>query len=448
MVTYVDHDGLLAHLAKSLGGADGAPIELDGATDTIDTAAEDNGALVFEGDVVRRSVVRRVQVVGVGGEFGSQGIDLLDPGTDVEAQSLRADLVLGAVDGVGDLSVRETEFLGLEDLLALETVERANGLHFTDAVDQVLQLVEEPLVDLGQIVHLLDRVVLVKHGLANGEPSAVGGVLEFEIEVVKLVALESDVSGVDLSNGLLERLFKSSANGHDFSDRLHGTANVALDVLELGKIPSGDFRDNVVERWFEVSSGGLGDGVGQLGQRVAETNLGGRVSQRVTGGLGGEGGRSGKTGVDFNDTVVETVGLQSVLDVALSYDSQMSDDLDGGGSEHVVLLIAESLTGGDDNGVTSVNTQRVKVLHVANSDAVVVGVTDYFVFDFLPALERLLDQNLGRQCQRSGSHVAELFLVVGETRSQTTERVGGSDNDRVSDLFGGIDSFLDGADSN
>ena len=46
--TYVDHDGLLAHLPQSEGGADGTPIELDGTADTVNTASQDKGALVLK----------------------------------------------------------------------------------------------------------------------------------------------------------------------------------------------------------------------------------------------------------------------------------------------------------------------------------------------------------------------------------------------------------------
>jgi hypothetical protein len=293
-------------------------------------------------------------------------------------------------------------------------------------------------------MNLLDRVVLVEHGLTNGEPSAVGGVLKLKVEILKLVTLESDKSGVNLADSLLERLLKGSANSHNLTDRLHGTANVALDVLELGKIPSRNLSNNVVQRRLEVGGSGLGDRIRQLGEGVSETNLGGGVSQGVSGSLGGQSGRSRKTGVDLNDSVVKTIGLESVLNVTLANDTKMSDNLDGSASEHVVLLIAQGLTGGNDNRVTSVDTKRIKVLHVAHGDTVVVGIADHLVFNLLPALERLLDKDLRGEGQGSSGHVSELFLVVGETGAETTQGIGSSDNDGVSDLFGSIESLLDG----
>jgi hypothetical protein len=48
----------------------------------------------------------------------------------------------------------------------------------------------------------------------------------------------------------------------------------------------------------------------------------------------------------------------------------MPDDLDSGTTEHVVLLIGQSLRWGDNNGVSSMCTERVEVLHVATDDGV------------------------------------------------------------------------------
>jgi len=94
---------------------------------------------------------------------------------------------------------------------------------------------------------------------------------------------------------------------------------------------------------------------------------------------------------------VQSIGLQGVLNVALSYHTEMTDNLDGGRSEHVVLLIRKGLRRGHDNRVTGVDTQRIEVLHVTHGDAVVLGVANDFILGFLPALETLLYQDLGRE---------------------------------------------------
>ena len=220
--------------------------------------------MIVELNIVAGSVVGRVQVVGVGRELSGKGVDSLDPRRDTKVLAASADLIFSAVDGVGDLLVGETELLGLEHELLLDAVEGSDLLEFVGAVDDVLDLVEEPLVNLAEIVNLVDRVAFVEHGLANSEPAAVGRVLEHVVDVLKVITLETSELGVNHADSLLERFFESATNGHDFTDRLHGRANVTVDVLELAQIPTGHLGNNVVKRGLEVGSSRASDGVGQL----------------------------------------------------------------------------------------------------------------------------------------------------------------------------------------
>ena len=241
----------------------------------------------------------------MGNILSSEGIDLLNPGLDAEALPARANFIFSAVDSLGNLLVRESELLGLEDDLLLEAEQAADLLKLLCAVDNVLELVQEPLVDLGELVNPVHGVAFVVHSLTDGEPSAICGVCELVVEVLTvLLSLETKELGVDLSAGLLERFFECTTDSHDLTDRLHGTANIALDVLELAQIPSRHLGDDVIEGGFEVGSSGLGDGVGQLRKSVSETNLRGSVGQGITGSLGGQSGRTRQTGVDFDDPVV------------------------------------------------------------------------------------------------------------------------------------------------
>lgn len=111
-------------------------------------------------------------------------------------------------------------------------------------------------------------------------------------------------------------------------------------MLELGQIPSGLLDNDVVKRGLKVGSSGLGDRIGERREGVPETNLGRSVSKRVTSGLGGKSRRSGETGVDLDNAVVQAIRLQGVLDVALSDNAKVTDNLDGSGSncENVSVL--------------------------------------------------------------------------------------------------------------
>ena len=187
------------------------------------------------------------------------------------------------------MQVRETGPLGSPEESLVPLLER-RGLDLLVHLNDVLELEEEPSVDLGQVVQLLDIVAEVQHRVGDGEESPVVVLRQGGVHVLRLpVGVETCKVGVNLSDGLLQRLLESSADGHDLSNGLHGRSDVSLNVLELGQIPLGDLGDNVVEGRLEASSGGLGDRVGKLGQGVAKSDLGGGVGKRVSGGLGGEG---------------------------------------------------------------------------------------------------------------------------------------------------------------
>jgi hypothetical protein len=167
---------------------------------------------------------------------------------------------------------------------------------------------------------------------------------------------------VDGADGLLESLLEGLTDSHDFSDRLHRRRETARDTGELLQVPTRDLDDEVVEGRLEACRGVLGNRVLDLVEGDVETELRGGVGERVTGGLRGEGGRTGETGVDLDDAVLLRVGVERVLDVALSDDTEMTDDVDGGSTEHVVVGVGEGLGGGDDDGVTGVDTKRVEIL--------------------------------------------------------------------------------------
>ncbi len=139
------------------GSIDGTPIELNGATNTVDTATKNDSTVVIKGDIMGRRVVGSVEVAGVGRELSSKSINLLDPGTDTEAQSAGNERRPRWIQRTRQFACqRNRSLLGLGEDFLLKTKEATDFLELVLAVDNVLELVQEPLVDLGQIVHLLN----------------------------------------------------------------------------------------------------------------------------------------------------------------------------------------------------------------------------------------------------------------------------------------------------
>ena len=66
---------------------------------------------------------------------------------------------------------------------------------------------------------------------------------------------------------------------------------------------------------------------------------------------------------DLDDAVFLRGWVKSILNVTLANNTKMSDNVDGGRSQHIIISIREGLRRGNDNRVASVNTQGVEVLH-------------------------------------------------------------------------------------
>ena len=169
-------------------------------------------------------------------------------------------------------------------------------------------------------------------------------------------------------------------------------------------------------------------------ERLAESELDGDVSKRIAGSLGSESRRTRETSVDFDDNIALGFGVKTELNVTLSDDTEMVDDLDGSSAEHVVFVIRQCLRRSDDNGFTGVDAHGIEVFHVADGDGVTLDVTNDFVFKFLPALDRFFDENLGRSSESDVGEMTEFSFVLDDARTLTTQGEGGAEHDRVADF--------------
>ena len=65
----------------------------------------------------------------------------------------------------------------------------------------------------------------------------------------------------------------------------------------------------------------------------------------------------------------------------------MADDTDSQFTKFMILRIGQCLRRGDHDSLAGMDTQRVEVLHVTYSDAVIITVTDHFILHLLPAFQ-------------------------------------------------------------
>ena len=109
----------------------------------------------------------------------------------------------------------------------------------------------------------------------------------------------------------------------------------------------------------------------------------------------------------------------------------------------MILRIAQGLRWSDDDTLTSMDSQWVEVLHVTNCDTVVVTVANYLILNLLPALQALLYQYLWREREGLLSELVQLLLIICETRTESTQGVSSTDDDRITELGSSLAGLLD-----
>jgi len=147
--------------------------------------------------------------------------------------------------------------------------------------------------------------------------------------------------------------------------------------------------------------------------------------------------------INLDHAIFSRLGIEGILDITLPDDTKMPNHLDRSASQHVVLVIIQGLTGGDDNRVTRMCSQGIKVFHVATDDSVVGTITNDFILEFFPAFHTTFDKDLRRKRKGFGGEVPQLDRVVGESRTQTTQSESRTKNDGVTNLFCGFEGCID-----
>ena len=88
----------------------------------------------------------------------------------------------------------------------------------------------------------------------------------------------------------------------------------------------------------------------------------------------------------------------------------------------------------------------IDVFHVADRDAVSGAVAHHLIFDFLPAGDAALHQNLTHtgETQAVCQNLLQLHLVMGDTAAASSQRIGGTQHHRIADFGSEGHAVLDG----
>ena len=166
----VDDDRLNAHLAKRPNGMHGAIVKLDALPDADRARAEhDDLARIRWAHLVLLCVECRVVVRCRCLKFRSARVDHLVARQDVHRLAECANLVRRPFCELRDRAVGKADVLRREHELRRQCLFRQAIFH----IDDMLDLVEEPLVDLGYIVNRIDRCNAAAQCLSDGKNALV-----------------------------------------------------------------------------------------------------------------------------------------------------------------------------------------------------------------------------------------------------------------------------------
>ena len=110
----------------------------------------------------------------------------------------------------------------------LATVQLELVLQDVAVVDDVLELVQEPLVDARDLVQLVDGELARLDGAGEHEDALVRGVAQLVLVVLAVeqlaVGVEAHDAVVDHSERFLECFLEAATDRHHFAHTLHGAA--------------------------------------------------------------------------------------------------------------------------------------------------------------------------------------------------------------------------------
>ena len=109
-----------------------------------------------------------------------------------------------------------------------------------------------------------------------------------------------------------------------------------------------------------------------VAERITEGNLSCNEGQRITCSLRSEGRRTAQASIDLDDTVVVGLSIESILDVALTHDVEVTHALHGDVLQHLHLLIGKRTGWSHNDRFTCMDSEWVEVFHRGNGEAAVV----------------------------------------------------------------------------
>ena len=142
---------------------------------------------------------------------------------------------------------------------------------------------------------VVDGYVITKRFRYSEYPTRGRGT-ELGVNVIKFESIRIQTPDADIQHSecLLDDFRKGTTDCHDLANAFHFAADLFGRAVELRQIPAGALADDIVQSRLEERRRPSGNTIGNLWQRIAESDLGRDIRERVTGGFACQCARAGR----------------------------------------------------------------------------------------------------------------------------------------------------------
>ena len=196
-------------------------IELDALTDAVRPTAQDHYFFALGRARLALFVIARIHIRRAGGEFGRAGIDALVYRTNAMGMALGADIALFYLEQMRQAAIGKSFALERTQFGSVDLRQRFL-LDVEFKIDQLLDLREEPHIDLGIGVNLFkrhadtERIGYIPEALAARIGKFVADffrIHRFQVEAVN--------AGLQATQRFLQGLLEIATDGHHFANAFH-----------------------------------------------------------------------------------------------------------------------------------------------------------------------------------------------------------------------------------
>ena len=326
----VHNNGLVSLPGEGPGTVHRAVIELDTLSDTDGAGTEHQHFLLSTG--LHRLVFTAVHRIIVGChsvKLCRTGIYHLEGCHNTVVVAHLLDFLRGHAVESGDHAVGEFHALRLPQQIHCQLLCCETFLHLHENGN----LIDKPEVNLGVIVNLL-----IGHSPAqsfgNGVDSPIIHHVQLRIQLlvrqlVKIITHQRIHMLLQRTDRFHQRALEVVADTHNLSGGLHLGSQRTLRRDELVKGQARNFYYTVVQHRLKACKSLSGNGIRNLIQRIAQSDLRRHLRDGVAGSLGSQRGGTAHTGIYLDHTVLEGIRIQRVLHIAASGNAKLGDNIQG-----------------------------------------------------------------------------------------------------------------------